>query len=96
MFVDPGIGFGKTAGDNYRLLSGLGRFADLGYPVLVGPSRKSFLALSTGLPVHDRLEASLAAAVSAVLSGAHAVRVHDVREARRAVAVADAVRRASR
>ena len=96
MFVDPGIGFGKTAGDNYRLLSGLGRFADLGYPVLVGPSRKSLLALSTGLPVHDRLEASLAAAVSAVLSGAHAVRVHDVREARRAVAVADAVRRASR
>ncbi len=96
MFVDPGIGFGKTAEDNYRLLSGLGRFADLGYPVLVGPSRKSFLALATGLPVHDRLEASLAAATSAVLAGAHAVRVHDVRETRRAVAVADAVRRASR
>jgi dihydropteroate synthase len=96
MFVDPGIGFGKTAADNYRLLAGLSRFGDLGYPVLAGPSRKSFLASASGLPVHDRLEASLAAATSAVLSGAHVVRVHDVRETRRAVSVADAVRGASR
>jgi dihydropteroate synthase len=96
MLVDPGIGFGKTAADNYRLLSGLSRFGDLGYPVLVGPSRKSFLASASGLPVHDRLEASLAAATSAVLSGAHVIRVHDVRETRRAIAVADAVRGASR
>ena len=96
MFVDPGIGFGKTAADNYRLLSGLFRFGDLGYPVLVGPSRKSFLGSATGLPVHERLEASLAAATTAVLSGAHVVRVHDVRESRRAVAVADAVRASSR
>ncbi len=96
MFVDPGIGFGKTASDNFRLLSGLRRFTDLGYPVLVGPSRKSFLASASGLPVRDRLEASLAAATSAVLAGAHVVRVHDVRETRRAVAVADEVRRASR
>ena len=96
MLVDPGIGFGKTAADNYRLLSGLSRFADLGYPVLAGPSRKSFLGLASGLPVRERLEASLAAATSAVLSGAHVVRVHDVRATRRAVAVADAVRTASR
>jgi dihydropteroate synthase len=96
MLVDPGIGFGKTAADNYRLLSGLSRFADLGYPILVGPSRKSFLASASGLPVHDRLEASLAAATSAVLSGAHVVRVHDVRETRRVIAVADAVCVASR
>ena len=95
MFVDPGIGFGKTAADNYRLLASLHQFADLGYPVLVGPSRKSFLAAESGLPVSDRLEGSLAAATSAVLSGAHVLRVHDVRETRRAVAVADAVRRAS-
>lgn len=95
MLVDPGIGFGKTAADNYRLLSGLARFADLGYPILVGPSRKSFLASTSGLPVSDRLEASLAAATSAVLSGAHVVRVHDVRETRRAISVADAVRAAS-
>jgi dihydropteroate synthase len=96
MFVDPGIGFGKGAEDNYRILAGLYRFSDLGYPVLVGPSRKSFLASGSGLPVQDRLEASLAAAACAVLSGAHVVRVHDVRETRRAVAVADAVRRISR
>lgn len=95
MLVDPGIGFGKTAADNYRLLSGLFRFADLGYPILAGPSRKSFLAQASGLPVRDRLEASLAAATSAVLSGAHVVRVHDVRETRRAISVADAVRAAS-
>jgi dihydropteroate synthase len=95
MLIDPGIGFGKTTADNYRLLSGLFRFADLGYPVLVGPSRKSFLASASGLPVHDRLEASLAAATSAVRSGAHVVRVHDVRETRRAVSVADAFRAAS-
>jgi dihydropteroate synthase len=96
MLVDPGIGFGKTAADNYRLLSGLFRFGDLGYPVLVGPSRKSFLSSASGLPVDERLEASLAAATSAVLSGAHVVRVHDVRETRRAISVADAVRGASR
>ncbi|HTY60516.1 MAG TPA: dihydropteroate synthase [Bacteroidota bacterium] len=96
MFVDPGIGFGKTAADNFRLLAGLRRFGDLGYPVLVGPSRKSFLAAATGLPVNDRLEPSLAAAASAVLAGAQVVRVHDVRETRRAVAVADEVLHASR
>jgi dihydropteroate synthase len=96
MLVDPGIGFGKTADDNYRLLSGLSRFADLGYPILVGPSRKSFLASASGLPVRERLEASLAAATSSVLSGAQIVRVHDVRETRRAVSVADAVRLAAR
>jgi dihydropteroate synthase len=96
MFVDPGIGFGKTREDNYRLLAGLHRFGDLGYPVLVGPSRKSFLAAAAGASVRDRLEASLAAATSAVLSGAHVIRVHDVRETRRALVVADAVLRASR
>jgi len=92
MFVDPGIGFGKTAADNYRLIAGLSRFDALGCPLLVGPSRKSFLASASSLGVQNRLEASLAAATAAALCGAHVIRVHDVRETRRALQVADAVR----
>jgi dihydropteroate synthase len=94
MIVDPGIGFGKGAPDNFRLLAGLGRFASLGYPVLVGPSRKSFLGMALDLQVGDRLEGTLAAVTASVLNGAQIVRVHDVREVKRAVMVADAVRRA--
>jgi dihydropteroate synthase len=94
MFVDPGIGFGKSARDNYRLIAGLGRFSALGAPILVGPSRKSFLGAVLDLPVGERLEGTLAAVTASVLSGAHVVRVHDVRAVRRATAVADAVRAA--
>jgi len=94
MMVDPGIGFGKSALDNYRLIAGIGRFCTLGYPVLVGPSRKSFLSMHMQLPVEDRLEGSIAAATAAALAGASIVRVHDVRETRRATIVADAVRAA--
>lgn len=93
MFVDPGIGFGKTAGDNERLLAGLARFQSLGAPILVGPSRKSFLAGDDNLPPGERLEGTLAAITAAVLNGAQVVRVHDVRAVRRAVRVADAIRR---
>jgi dihydropteroate synthase len=92
MFIDPGIGFGKTASDNFRLLAGLHRFSSLGYPLLIGPSRKSFLAFDTGLQPPDRLEGTLAAVTAGILGGAHVVRVHDVRETRRAAQVADAIR----
>ncbi len=77
---DPGIGFGKTVEQNFALL---GRQAELlqdGYPVLAGWSRKSSLGVVTGLPVNDRVAASVAAAVLAVQRGAAIVRVHDVRE----------------
>jgi len=94
MFIDPGIGFGKSMRDNYRLLAGLGRFAALQAPILVGPSRKSFLGAVLDLPVEERLEGTLAAVTAAILAGAHVVRVHDVRAARRAAVVADAVREA--
>jgi dihydropteroate synthase len=93
LFVDPGLGFGKTMGDNVRLIAGLQRFRDLGCPVVVGPSRKAFLGAILNLPVEQRLEGTLAAVAACVLRGAHVVRVHDVREARRVVLVADAVRR---
>ena len=95
MFIDPGIGFGKSARDNYRLIAGLGRFGAMGAPIVVGPSRKSFLGAVLDLPVAERLEGTLAAVTAAILAGAHVVRVHDVRAARRAAVVADAVRAAA-
>ncbi|HUI65078.1 MAG TPA: dihydropteroate synthase [Bacteroidota bacterium] len=94
MFVDPGIGFGKTLRHNLELLAHLDRLHEIGRPILVGPSRKSFLGAVLNLPVDERLEGSLAAVSACVLNGANVVRVHDVRETKRAVAVADAIRRA--
>jgi dihydropteroate synthase len=94
LLVDPGIGFGKTAQQNLRLIAELRAMRPLGLPILVGPSRKSFIGEILGLPVAERLEGTLAAVVGAVLNGAHVVRVHDVREAVRAVRVADALKSA--
>ena len=94
MFVDPGVGFGKTLDHNLRIIAGLSRFRSLGYPVMIGPSRKSFVGTLLDLPVGDRLEGTLAAVVACVLNGASMVRVHDVREAKRAVVVAEAIRAA--
>ena len=91
--VDPGIGFGKTVDHNLTLLKRLDAFRSLGKPILVGPSRKSFIgALLDQVPPADRLEGTLAACVLAVAAGAHIVRVHDVAAVRRAVRVAEAIR----
>ncbi len=91
--VDPGLGFGKRLEDNLALLAHPDRLRErLGRPVLVGPSRKSFLGQLTGDPVADRDTASVAACAVAVFAGADGVRVHDVAAARRAVAVARALR----
>lgn len=76
--LDPGIGFGKTPEHNLMLLKEQARLLALGYPVLVGWSRKSTLGHITGKPVGDRLAASVAAALAGVQRGAHVVRVHDV------------------
>ena len=90
--IDPGIGFGKTPAQHFELLQRLLELTVLGYPVLVGPSRKSFLgALPSGLPTDERLEGTLAAVAVAVMNGASIVRVHDVGEVRRVVEVVDAV-----
>lgn len=78
--VDPGFGFGKTVEHNFALLRGLAGIVALGYPVLVGWSRKSSLGLVTGRKVDERLAASLAAALACVARGAAIVRVHDVRD----------------
>ena len=93
--VDPGIGFGKTAEQNLALLAGLGWLrARLDLPVLVGPSRKSFLGALTGDPVTAREVATDAACAVAVFQGADGVRVHDAARAVRVAAVARALRQA--
>jgi dihydropteroate synthase len=93
--IDPGIGFGKTAAHNFELLRRLDELGSLGLPILVGPSRKSFLgSLPSGLPPDERLEGTLAAVAVAVMNGASIVRVHDVAETRRVLEVLDAVRSA--
>jgi dihydropteroate synthase len=96
VIADPGIGFGKTTAHNLALLSRAGELSRrLGAPVMVGPSRKKFLGEITGLDVNERLAPTLGACVAAAMRGADFVRVHDVLEARRALAVADAVRGAA-
>lgn len=93
LVVDPGIGFGKRLEDNLRLLAGVGSLRErLGLPVLVGPSRKSFLGTLTGDPAGERDAATQAACAVAIFAGADAVRVHDVAAARRTAAVALALR----
>ena len=87
-----GIGFGKNLDHNLALLSGLSALAALGLPVLVGASRKAFIGKILDLGPDERLEGSIAAAVAAALGGANIVRVHDVKEAARALRVADALR----
>jgi dihydropteroate synthase len=76
--LDPGYGFAKTSAHNLQLLAGQQRLLDLGYPLLVGWSRKRTLGDLTGRPVDQRLAASLAAALRAVSAGASVLRVHDV------------------
>jgi dihydropteroate synthase len=90
--VDPGIGFGKTVEHNLTLLKRIDALAVLGKPVLIGPSRKSFIGSLLEVPADQRLEGTLAACVVAVWSGAHLVRVHDVAAVRQAVRVAEAIR----
>ncbi|MGD8601636.1 MAG: dihydropteroate synthase [Gemmatimonadota bacterium] len=93
--VDPGIGFGKTARHNFELIRRLDELGVLDLPVLVGPSRKSFLgSLPSALPSESRLEGTLAAVAVSIFNGASIVRVHDVKETKRVVEVVDAIRSA--
>ena len=92
IIIDPGIGFGKTLDHNLTLLRGLPALASVGQPLLVGASRKAFIGKILGVEPDERLEGSLAAAIAAVFGGAHIIRVHDVKETRKATQVADAIR----
>jgi dihydropteroate synthase len=98
IMLDVGIGFGKKFDQNYPLLAGLDQLRDLGFPLLVGTSRKSFIGRTLALdgkdaPSDQRLHGSLAAATASVLNGAHVVRVHDVKPAVEAVKIADEILR---
>lgn len=90
--IDPGIGFGKTLEHNLSLLKALPELSVLGQPLLVGASRKAFIGKILNVTPDERLEGSLAVAVAAVLAGANIIRAHDVKETRRAVNIADAIR----
>ncbi len=93
ILVDPGIGFGKRFEDNFTILKRLAEFRSLGFPVLVGPSRKAFIgATLDGRPPTGRLHGTLGAVAACVLNGAHAVRVHDVAESLDAARVADKIK----
>jgi dihydropteroate synthase len=92
--VDPGLGFSKRTEHSLALIAQLSRVVALGYPVLVGPSRKRFVGEAVGgLPVENRLEGTIAACVMALAGGARLFRVHDVAEVRRALDLAEAIRR---
>jgi len=94
--VDPGIGFGKSVRGNLEILARSGEFSGPGYPVVVGPSRKSFIGALLDLPVGQRLEGTVAACVIALLSGAQLFRVHEVLPVRRALDLAWEVLQAKR
>ena len=92
IMLDPGIGFGKSAAQNYELLQKLPQLALLGFPLLVGTSRKSFLTKAPGAdPNADRIWGTTATVTAAILGGAHIVRVHDVAEIVHVARVADAI-----
>ena len=95
IILDPGIGFGKTVGDNFQLINQLNEFCKLGFPVMIGPSRKSFIGTTLNLPVDDRLEGTAAAVAVGVMNGARIVRVHDVKEIKRVVTIVEKIRTAA-
>lgn len=92
VIIDPGIGFGKTVEHNIRLIREIPVLVSTEYPVLVGPSRKSFIGSVLGLPVEERLEGTAAAVAACIFAGAHIIRVHDVRTMKRVATMCDALK----
>ena len=91
IILDPGIGFGKTVPQNLELLDRLDEIRELGYPVLLGPSRKSFIGYTLDLPPDDRVEGTAAAVAVGIVRGADIIRVHDVPEMIRVIRMTDAL-----
>jgi len=91
IILDPGIGFGKTVAQNLRLLDEMDRIVDLGYPVLVGPSRKSFIGYTLKLPPDMRVEGTAATVAIAIDRGVDIVRVHDVETMARVARMSDSI-----
>ena len=91
IILDPGIGFGKRLEDNFEIIRELGQISTMGYPVLLGPSRKSFIGLTLDLPIEERMEGTLASITAGVINGARIVRVHDIRATRRTLTITEKI-----
>lgn len=94
--VDPGIGFGKTMQDNYKILKNLSELKSLGMPIMIGTSRKSFIGKITGEEPQERIEGTAATVTAAIMNGCHIIRVHDVAAMKKVAAVTDAMMNAER
>ena len=95
IILDPGIGFGKTAAHNFTIIQKLNEFCELRYPVLIGPSRKSFIGTTLDLPPDERMEGTAAAVSAGIMNGARIVRVHDIKEMKRVVTITEKIRTAA-
>ena len=93
IWLDPGLGFGKTVEHNLTLLRGLAHFVELGFPVVIGPSRKSFIGATLNADLKDRLSGTLACVAQAFQYGVQMVRVHDVKPAVHLLKMLEAIRR---
>src|SRR5206468_8249809 len=91
ILVDPGLGFGKSVGHNTEIIRRLAELQELGYPVLIGPSRKSFIGKILDLPVDERLEGTAAAVAASIMNGANVIRVHDLKQMKRVAMTVDAI-----
>jgi len=91
LVVDPGIGFGKTVADNYRIINSLAELKTLGVPIIMGTSRKSFIGKITGEEPQERIEGTAATVAAAILNGCHIIRVHDVVFMKKVAVVTDAI-----
>ena len=96
IILDPGIGFGKTVDQSLELVNRTDEICALGYPVLIGPSRKSFIGYTLDLPPEERVEGTAAAVAVAIARGASIIRVHDVKEMGRVARMTDAILKAGR
>jgi len=94
IILDPGIGFGKSYEDNFKLINHLEKFSCFKLPILIGPSRKSFIGVALNEKPESRLEGTLAAVTAGILRGAQIVRVHDVKQVKKVVKIIDLIRAA--
>jgi len=92
IILDPGIGFGKRIEDNFEIIRELKQIRAMGFPVLIGPSRKSFIGDTLNLPTDDRIEGTMATITAGLLNGANIVRVHDIKETLRTVSIAERIK----
>ena len=91
IILDPGIGFGKTFEHNFTLIRRLNEICNLGYPVMIGTSRKAFIGNTLDLPPSESLEGTLATVIAGIMNGAKIVRVHDVKEVNKAVKITEKI-----